>query len=271
MVAVGAEAVTARLPVAADWFEVVVVDDRTTRLRETSVDPLLRSNIWLVTGRDCDLVIDTGNGIVPARRVIAALQEDPGRPLVAVATHSHGDHAGGLYEFGDRIIHANEVEGLAKLGDRAILLAETWPQALRDEAAAAGYPLPDVLLEALPSPEFDARDFAPTPCEPTRTVREGDRVDLGDRCFEILELPGHSPGSIGLWEAASGTLFSGDAAYEGWPLIDDLPGGDPDAFRATVRRLRELPVTVVHAGHEGSFGREQLVAICDGYPAGSGA
>ena len=47
-------------------------------------------------------------------------------------------------------------------------------------------------------------------------------VDIGNRHFEVLHLPGHSPGSIGLWEEASGTLFSGDAVYDG-PLLDELP------------------------------------------------
>jgi hypothetical protein len=32
-----------------------------------------------------------------------------------------------------------------------------------------------------------------------------------------------------------------------------------------MRRLRELPVNVVHGGHDLSFGRERLVELCDGY------
>ena len=88
----------------------------------------------------------------------------------------------------------------------------------------------------------------------TRLLADGDVVDLGDRAFEVLHLPGHSPGSIGLWEAATGVLFSGDAVYDG-PLLDELDGSDVDGYVATMRRLRELPVTVVHAGHEPSFGR----------------
>ena len=66
--------------------------------------------------------------------------------------------------------------------------------------------------------------------------------------FEVLHLPGHSPGSIGLWEARTGTLFSGDAIYDG-PLLDAIPGADEDAYRITMERLRSLPVTVVHGGH----------------------
>ena len=50
-------------------------------------------------------------------------------------------------------------------------------------------------------------------------IGEGDVIDLGDRAFEVLHLPGHSPGSIGLWDPAAGTLFSGDAIYDG-PLLE---------------------------------------------------
>jgi glyoxylase-like metal-dependent hydrolase (beta-lactamase superfamily II) len=95
---------------------------------------------------------------------------------------------------------------------------------------------------------------------------DGDGVDLGDRAFEVLHLPGHSPGSIGLWEEATGTLFSGDAVYDG-PLLDQLDGSDVDAYLSTMRRLRDLPVAVVHGGHEPSFGRERLVELCDAYLA----
>jgi glyoxylase-like metal-dependent hydrolase (beta-lactamase superfamily II) len=79
----------------------------------------------------------------------------------------------------------------------------------------------------------------------------------------VLHLPGHSPGSIGLWGAATGILFSGEALYDG-PLLD---GGDIPADVDTMRRLRELPVTVLHDGHEASFGRDRLIELCDAYLA----
>lgn len=45
--------------------------------------------------------------------------------------------------------------------------------------------------------------------------------------------------------------------YDG-PLLDQLPGSDIEAYCSTMERLLELPVTVVHAGHDPSFGRERL-------------
>jgi glyoxylase-like metal-dependent hydrolase (beta-lactamase superfamily II) len=82
----------------------------------------------------------------------------------------------------------------------------------------------------------------------------------------VLHLPGHSPGSIGLWEAASGTLFSGDAIYDG-PLLDELPESSIVDYCATMERLLTLPVTVVHAGHDPSFGRQRLHELARMYLA----
>ena len=67
---------------------------------------------------------------------------------------------------------------------------------------------------------------------------EGDVVETGDREFEVLHLPGHSPGSIALWERSSGSLFSGDAIYDG-VIVDNLPGSDVEIYRETMNWLAD--------------------------------
>jgi glyoxylase-like metal-dependent hydrolase (beta-lactamase superfamily II) len=128
----------------------------------------------------------------------------------------------------------------------------------------AGYVLTDDLLDALPTPDYDVDAYAVVPCPANHTLDEGDVLDLGDIAFEVLHLPGHSPDSIGLFDRASGTLFSGDAVYNG-PLLEGVAPGEPETYVTTMERLRKLPVTVVHGGHERSFGRDRLVEICDAY------
>jgi len=130
----------------------------------------------------------------------------------------------------------------------------------------AGYDIPELLVDAAPPGGLVSATLPRRAAAPTRVLEEGDVVDLGDRAFEVLHLPGHSPGSIGLWEPATGVLFAGDAVYDG-PLLDELDGSDVHAYVATMRRLRDLPVRVVHAGHEASFGRDRLVELCDAYLA----
>ena len=79
-----------------------------------------------------------------------------------------------------------------------------------------------------------------------------------------MHLPGHSPGSIGLWEPNTGTLFSGDAIYNG-PLLDNFPDSDIDDYIHTMRRLITLPVNIVHAGHDPSFDANRLRILAKTY------
>src|SRR5262249_49455588 len=83
-------------------------------------------------------------------------------------------------------------------------------------------------------------------------------------------LPGHSPGSIGLWEERTGILFSGDAIYDG-PLIADCYHSDLGDYVATMVRLRDLPATVVHGGHFPSFGRVRLRELAEAFLKAKGA
>src|SRR5262245_22994423 len=248
--------------IAERWFDFRRVDDDITLIWEPHVVPLIRCNIWHVRGRDRDLLIDTGLGMASLKAAARHLFE---KSLTAVATHAHYDHVGGFHEFEDRVIHGAEARKVAT-GNAASLFGSGKEDALLESIRAAGYDVPPELFTAVPNGHYDPRSYSVLPAPATRTVEEGDVIDLGDRQFEILHLPGHSPGSIGLWEAKSGVLFSGDAIYDG-PLLDELPGSDIPVYLTTMKRLRELPVSVVHAGHESSFGRARLRELCDAYLA----
>ena len=85
----------AGLGVADRWFERRALADGVTWLWEPHVNPLVRCNLWHVRGRDRDLLVDTGLGVASVRAAIADLLD---KQLVAVATHIHYDHVGGLHE-----------------------------------------------------------------------------------------------------------------------------------------------------------------------------
>ena len=256
------------LDVATDWFARQRVDDRTWHLTEPHVHPFLRCNIWFVRGRDRALLVDSGLGIVSLAAAAADLFD---RSLAAVATHSHFDHVGSLHEFPERYAHPAAQEYLARWRpgegglSRRAFPPEAW-QYFRD----VGYVLDDdELLDALPRAGYDVDTYAVTPRQANHTLVDGDVLDLGDVAFEVLHLPGHSPDSIGLFDRASGVLFSGDAVYDG-PLLDGFYDGYVEDYTATMQRLRALPVHVVHGGHQDSFGRERLIELCDGWLARSG-
>jgi glyoxylase-like metal-dependent hydrolase (beta-lactamase superfamily II) len=254
------------LQIADRWFELKRVDDDITWLWEPHVVPFMRCNIWHVRGRDCDLLIDTGMGIGSLRDATRHLID---KPVKAIATHSHGDHIGGHCEFAECFAHSAEAHYLEEPSETYALTAEGYfgEDGIR-RMQEAGYRdcVAGPLITALPHAGFDLRRFATRPAKVTRHLEDGDVIDTGDRTFEIMHLPGHSPGSIGLWEASTGILFSGDAVYDG-ALLDDFDDSDIAAYVRTMHRLRALPVRVVHAGHDPSFGRERMVALIDAYLA----
>jgi glyoxylase-like metal-dependent hydrolase (beta-lactamase superfamily II) len=246
----------------APWFAVAAVGDGITQVTEPHVHPFIRCNVWHVAGRDQDLVVDSALGLAPLRHLV---ERELDGPLLAVATHGHRDHVGGMAEFEHRAIHPAEADTIAEAGTTTLQTAR-FVGAI-EPYQDAGYVFDELLVDALPHDGFDPRVVEIAAAPATRLIEEGDVVDLGERAFEVLHLPGHSPGSVGLWEAGTGVLFSGDALYDG-PLLDQLDGSDTDAYVRTMERLRELPVTVVHGGHERSFGRDRLIALCDAYLAG---
>lgn len=251
------------VPIADRWFEIRKIDDDITLLWEPHVIPLMRCNIWHVRGSTRDLVIDTGMGIAS---LTEAARDLFGKTVTAVATHTHADHIGSHHEFDHTLVHAAEAENLARPTSAGTLLYADFSQEELTQIRVAGYEIDNDLITALPHAGYDLRSYKIHPAPVTETVEDGDTVDIGSRRFEVLHLPGHSPGSMGLWEAATGTLFSGDALYDG-PLLDELDHSDIPAYIRTMKRLRDLPVTVVHAGHDPSFGRDRLVELCDAYLA----
>ena len=99
------------------------------------------------------------------------------------------------------------------------------------------------------------------------SIVAGEAVDLGDRAFEVVHTPGHSPGGIALWERKTGTLLSGDIIYDG-PLIDDCYHSDLGDYETSLRRLAKLPAQAVHGGHFPSFGGKRLIEVIDEYLIG---
>lgn len=253
------------LPIADPWFTVETVDDGVLMLTEPHVARLWRANLFLIRGRDHDLLVDTGMGIGKLRATLSTLTT---RPIVVFTTHSHLDHIGGHFEFADCeiLVHAAEVAGLARPRGPEGLSYASLPAAKRAEYQAAGFDTAGLMVDAMPSAEYDLAAHRFRGMAATRLVGEGDMLDLGTRRFEVLHLPGHSPGGIALWDAADGMLIAGDAIYDGI-LIDSTDDADIPAYLRTMARLRDLPVRVVHGGHKRAFGRARLHEIIDAYVA----
>ncbi|MEL6264724.1 MAG: MBL fold metallo-hydrolase [Pseudomonadota bacterium] len=218
----------------ADWWRVTRLADDVTLIDEHHVDPMFRCNCWHIRGRDRDLLIDSGLGVVSLRAWVPLVTE---RALLAVASHTHFDHIGCHHEFDARAVHRAEAALIAAPGRQATL---------------ANLYATDAMYVTGRPPGWDAGAYEVTPAPATRLLDDGEVISTGDRAFEVVHTPGHSPGGIALWEAATATLFSGDLVYDG-PLIEDTYHADPDDYVASMQRLLEIPARTVHAGHFPSY------------------
>lgn len=82
----------------------------------------------------------------------------------------------------------------------------------------------------------------------TNTYCEGDFVEAAGLTFKVLHTPGHTPGSVCL--QCENVIFSGDTLFWGSCGRTDLPGGNWNAIRASLLRLRDLPGDFdVYPGH----------------------
>lgn len=240
---------TALPVIGADrWYELRKLDDGVNLIHEPWIKPFYRCNMWHIQGRDFDLLFDTGLGHFPLRSSIAALRK---RPVICVASHSHFDHIGCHHEFDQRCIHQAEAE----------ILADP-----RNDRTMADRYATDEMFDGIPQ-GWQAGAYRIKSAPPTRILSDGEVIDLGDRAFEVVHTPGHSPGGIALWERKTGTLLSGDIIYDG-PLIDDCYHSDLGDYEASLRRLAKLPAETIHGGHFPSFGGKRLVEVIDEYLIG---
>jgi len=226
------------------------ISDKVSLIQETGVANFMRCNIWHVKGRAFDLVIDTGMGLDPLKQWI---MQDTDRPIKAIVTHCHFDHSGCLHEFDVRMGHKAESAILANPTNKSVVYDGAWTKiAIVDKQQHPNY-----------SPETYSIQAAPL----TNYLDEGDVIDLGDSVYQVLHLPGHSPGSIGLWDKTNHVLFSGDALYDG-QLLDSLYHSDKQIYLNTLKRIESLGVEVFHAGHDPSFGAKRMKELINNYRQG---
>jgi len=83
-----------------------------------------------------------------------------------------------------------------------------------------------------------------------RKLNEGDIVKVGEAKLKVIYTPGHSPGSICLYEAESKSLFSGDTIFsDGGVGRTDFWGGDIEELVNSIRRIGEFDIVNLYPGH----------------------
>ncbi len=147
------------------------------------------TNIYVVEGKTSALVIDSGYGLFDLK---SQLEEITQKPLIAVCTHGHIDHAFGGHHFDVIYMSRDELPIYRK--------HDTYKKQMMENHA------PD---EKLLSREALEEWYRAKP-KRIEFIKPGDLLDIGGNTLEIVSLRGHTPGSIGILDREHRILFSGD-------------------------------------------------------------
>lgn len=93
--------------------------------------------------------------------------------------------------------------------------------------------------------------FRSSPVKVDQILREGPQQDFLGWPLDVLEVPGHCPGSLCFYSPGENVLIGGDVLFNGGVGRWDLPGGDGELLQRGIReKIFTLPdATVVLPGH----------------------
>jgi len=159
----------------------------------------LEEQIYLVMGDDSTLLIDTGMGIGSLKTFIEKFDL---KNLIVVNTHGHPDHAGGNGEFSEVYLHPEDKD-------------------LYDNICSDKVRISDI-SNMLKKPGSEYENKIINYVDNVVSIEDSSSIDLGNRIIETMLIPGHTKGSICLFDKKTGTLFSGDmiTATDTWLYLD---------------------------------------------------
>jgi glyoxylase-like metal-dependent hydrolase (beta-lactamase superfamily II) len=192
------------------------------------VGPLAANCYVLKSGVEL-AVIDPGGD---AELILDKVREMGGTVKYVIDTHGHVDHIAANRE----VVEATGAELLIHQLDAGLLR------------------FPDRNLSSLMGMNLSSP-------APSRTLKEGDKVVVGEAELTVLHTPGHTPGGICL--LASEYAFTGDTLFVDSIGRTDFPGGSDEHMQASLNKLQTVlrKDTVIYPGHgePGRFGQALLV------------
>ncbi len=193
----------------------------------------VNGNSYLLVGKGITL-IDTGmpNSSKKILSYIESLGRDPSEVKTIIITHSHIDHTGSLFDLKKRTgakVAAHEAEADYMSGKK------------RAKISSLKFKIMFKILSMLPS-------FKTKPVQPDILLKEGDTI----AGLEVIHAPGHTPGSICLYDKARKALFVGDTLrFMNGRMLGPPEFATPDmeTARKSIAKIAKMDFEIMLSGH----------------------
>lgn len=152
-----------------------------------------------------------------------------------IMTHTHLDHISCLHEIKEAIpeielwVHISEADPLERGDERTVYGMDMFKNMCQSQ-----YGLADGIFK----------------CKVDKKLSGGELLEIGDMSWEVIHIPGHSSGSIALYNSSAKILIPGDVIYADYAIGRfDLHSADPAKHRDSLNLLAGLDVDILLPGH----------------------
>lgn len=212
------------------FYKTYPIDANTWRIEDIFGDYM-----YLIKGQSQAALIDTGMGFRGLDDVVRSLTD---KPVIVLNTHGHVDHVGANGAFENVYIHPAD-EALLRQHGGSAYRQECLPEFMEEIGAR----IPASVIEDL---------IHVSQPETLSYLSDGQIIDLGGRCLEVISVPGHTRGSVCFLDAANRMLFSGDMLCTMGIMLNFDCSTTVSAFLDSMEKLKARVsgcVDAVYGGH----------------------
>ena len=184
------------------------------------------SYCYLALGNEKALLFDAGYGIASLHNAIQSVTD---KPVIIVLGHGHVDHVNGAYQFEEVWLHEADIDLFREHS------SIEWRRRMAHE-------------EGIKPEDFNPDDYIHAPAPTIRHLKAGQVFDLGGLHMDVIDMAGHTPGSVGLLAREHQVLLDSDSANN--HIWMHLPNSLPiSQYIAMLEHVLTLDFDIFYTGH----------------------
>lgn len=185
---------------------------------------------YLIEGDNEALLYDTGYGVFDLPKAVSKITS---KPVTVLLGHGHVDHACGAYQFDEAYLHKNDFEVCQN----------------KTSVNSREYVINMIKETNLKIPEsFDNNSYLFVGTGNLRKLEINKEIDLGGLSLKLIEMTGHTKGSVGILVKEKQTLLVGDATGEHvWLFLNE--SAPVSIYTEMLEKLCQLDFSILFSGH----------------------